>query len=45
VRVFGDADVRIFQDTNFRGRSTEIRNDMPNLRGNWRDNVSSIRVF
>jgi hypothetical protein len=45
VRVFGDADVRIFQDDNFRGRSAEIRNDTPNLRGNWRDKVSSIRVF
>ena len=45
VRVFGDADVRIFQDDNFRGRSAEIRNDTPNLKGNWRDTVSSIRVF
>jgi hypothetical protein len=44
VRVFG-ADVRIFQNQNFQGRSTEIRSDAPNLRGNWRDNVSSIRVF
>jgi hypothetical protein len=44
VRVFG-ADVRIFQDQNFRGRSSDIRSDTPNLRGNWRDKVSSIRVF
>jgi peptidase inhibitor family I36 len=44
VRVFG-ADVRIFQNQNFGGRSTEIRSDTPNLRGNWRDNVSSLRVF
>jgi hypothetical protein len=44
VRVFG-ADVRIFQDQNFRGRSQEIRSDVRNLRGNWSDNVSSIRVF
>jgi hypothetical protein len=44
IRVFG-ADVRIFQNQNFQGRSTEIRSDTPNLRGNWRDNVSSIRVF
>ena len=44
VRVFG-AEVRIFQDRNFGGRSTEIRSDVPNLRGNWRDKVSSIRVF
>ena len=44
VRVFG-ADVRIFQDRDFRGKSQEIRSDVRNLRGNWRDNVSSIRVF
>jgi hypothetical protein len=44
VRVFG-AEVRIFQERNFRGRSTEIRADMPNLRGNWKDAVSSIRIF
>ena len=44
VRVFG-ADVRIFQNPNFRGRTQEIRRDVANLRGNWRDSVSSIRVF
>jgi hypothetical protein len=44
IRVFG-ADVRIFQDPNFRGRSSDIRSDTSNLRGNWRDSVSSIRVF
>ena len=44
VRVFG-ADVRIFQNPNFRGRTQAIRTDVANLRGNWRDNVSSIRVF
>lgn len=44
VRVFG-AEVRIFQERNFRGRSADIRADTPNLRGNWRDNVSSMRVF
>lgn len=44
IRLFG-SDVRIFQDRNFGGRSTEIRSDVPDLRGNWRDKVSSIRVF
>jgi hypothetical protein len=44
IRVFG-SEVRIFQDRDFRGRSTEIRSDTPNLRGNWRDNASSIRIF
>jgi hypothetical protein len=44
IRVFG-AEVRLFQDRNFRGRSTELRGDAPNLRANWSDDVSSIRVF
>ena len=44
IRVFG-SEVRIFQDVNFRGRSSEIRSDVSDLRGNWKDKVSSIRVF
>jgi hypothetical protein len=44
VRIFG-AEVRIFQDRNFRGRSREISRDVANLRGDWKDDVSSIRVF
>jgi hypothetical protein len=44
IRVFR-SEIRIFQDRNFGGRSTEIRSDVPNLRGNWQDKVSSIRVF
>jgi hypothetical protein len=44
VRVFG-GEVRLFQNRNFRGRSTEIQVDTPNLRGSWQDTVSSIRVF
>ncbi len=44
VRVFGSA-VQIFRDSDFRGRSTEIRRDVSNLRGSWKDTVSSIRVF
>jgi hypothetical protein len=44
IRVFG-SEVRLFQNRNFDGRSTEIRTDVPNLRGTWADNVSSIRVF
>jgi hypothetical protein len=44
IRVFG-SEVRVFQDQNFRGRSREIRGDTPNLRGDWKDDVSSIRVF
>ena len=44
IRVFGSG-VRIFQDRDFRGRSTEVRRDVRDLRGSWRDSVSSIRVF
>ena len=44
IRVFG-SEVRIFQDVNFRGRSSEVRSDVPDLRGNWKDKISSIRVF
>ena len=44
VRVFG-AEVRIFQDRDSRGRSTEIRSDVRDLRDTWRDSISSIRVF
>jgi peptidase inhibitor family I36 len=44
IRVFG-SEVRLFQDRDFGGRSTEIQRDTPNLRGSWRDNVSSMRVF
>jgi hypothetical protein len=44
VRVFG-AEVRIFQDRDFRGRSREMRRDVSNLKGEWKDDVSSLRVF
>jgi hypothetical protein len=44
IRVFS-ASVRIYDDHDFRGRSTEIRRDSGDLRGNWRDTISSIRVF
>jgi hypothetical protein len=44
IRVFG-GDVRIFQDRKFHGKSTEIRDDVANLKGKWSDKVSSIRVF
>ena len=44
IRVIGSS-VRIYQDRNFHGRSTEVRRDNGNLRGDWRDTISSIRVF
>ena len=44
IRVFG-SEVRIFQDRNFSGHSKEVRKETKDLRGEWRDTVSSIRVF
>ena len=44
VRVFG-AGVVIYRDRDFHGRSSEIRHDAGNLRGDWRDTISSMRVF
>ena len=44
VRLF-NAEVRLFQNEGFRGRSREVRSDLRDLRGTWRDTVSSIRVF
>jgi hypothetical protein len=43
IRVFG-AGVRIFLDRDFRGRSAEVRRDTTDLRGIWRNTISSIRV-
>ena len=45
VRVFGSGEVVLFQNDNIRGRSQVLRGDVRDLRGNWKDNVSSIRVF
>ena len=44
VRVFG-ARVEIFKDRDFHGKSSEFHGDVHNLKGNWKDDVSSIRVF
>jgi len=44
IRIFG-SDLRIYRDRDFHGRSTEIRHDVANLHGDWRDSVSSVRVF
>ena len=45
VRVFGNGEVVLFQNDNFRGRSEVVRGEVRDLRGNWQDNVSSLRVF
>jgi len=44
VRVF-DGTVVVFSDSNYRGRSQQLRSDVRDLRGNWKDRVSSIRVY
>jgi Peptidase inhibitor family I36 len=45
IRTFGDVEVRIYQDGGFRGRSTEFRGDVRNLRNEgWNDRLSSLRV-
>jgi len=44
IRVFNGADVRIFIDRDFHGRSVDVRHDVADLHGVWRDNISSIRV-
>jgi hypothetical protein len=36
--------VTIYRDSDFRGRSSRIRRDVPNLGSSWGDRVSSVRV-
>ena len=45
VRLFGGSSVRLYDDRDFRGQSKEIRRDSTDLKGRWRETVSSIRVF
>jgi hypothetical protein len=45
IRMFGGADVTIFQDSRFNGRSREFRGDVRNLKDEgWNDRLSSLRV-
>jgi hypothetical protein len=45
IRTFGDAEVTVFQDSRFSGRSTDFRGDVQNLRDEgWNDRLSSLRV-
>jgi hypothetical protein len=45
IRLFGDADVTVYRDPNFRGRSTRFSDDVSNLQQEaWNDAVSSLRV-
>jgi hypothetical protein len=45
IRIFGDAEVTVFQDRRFEGRSTRFRGDVRNLKDEgWNDRLSSLRV-
>ncbi len=45
IRLFGDADVTVYRNPNFRGRSTRFNDDVSNLQQEgWNDTVSSLRV-
>ena len=39
------AQVMIFSDGNFDGRSTRFSSDVPNVGGQWNDRISSLRVY
>jgi hypothetical protein len=45
IRIFGRAEVRVFRDSRFEGRSTRFGDDVKNLRhSDWNDRISSIEV-
>ena len=45
VRVFGRAEVTVFQDVRFSGRSVRLGSDVRNLKEDgWNDRISSLRV-
>ena len=45
IRVFGNAEVTIYQDRNFTGRSQTLAADVNDLRpGGWNDAITSFRV-
>jgi Beta/Gamma crystallin len=53
IRIFRDARVRVFQDSDFRGRSLRLDHDVDNLKEirlpdnpskSWNDRISSIAV-
>ena len=45
VRVFGGAEVRVFTERDYHGRSGEVRRDVGDLHGTWRDSIESLRVW
>ena len=38
------AEVRVFTDHDYHGRSGEVRRDVGDLHGKWRDSIASIRI-
>src|SRR5689334_13195332 len=45
IRVFGNAEVTVYVDRDFRGRSRTFASDMNDLRrGGWDDAITSYRV-
>jgi Peptidase inhibitor family I36 len=44
IRTFGNAEVTIYQEGRFRGRSTQLRGDVRNVGDSWNDRISSVRV-
>lgn len=45
IRLFGDAEVVVYRNRNFSGRSTRFSDDVSNLQQEgWNDTVSSVRV-
>jgi len=46
IRVFGRAEVTVFQDVHFSGRSVRFGSDVRNLKDEgWNDRISSMRVY
>jgi hypothetical protein len=45
VRVFGGAEVRVFSERDYHGHSGEVRRDVADLHGTWRDSIESLRVW
>jgi hypothetical protein len=43
IRIYGGAEVTVFQDSNFRGDRQTFREDAPHL-GDWNDRISSFQV-
>jgi hypothetical protein len=45
IRVYGNAEVTVYQDRDFQGRSQTFASDVSDLRqGGWNDTITSVRV-